>query len=241
MVHYSLVETKSYVVDRDTLSIKRECDDKIQYVHESLNKFYFNEVFEKVFVKHVEPPRQYFDNAIQNVFGFVNEYCLIENGMYCGRYSHLKYRDNYAHVKKVLTEAAQHYRLPEISEARIAYLFAIEAQKVIGNGSYVHSREILNVVENQLRADVRSVREIFEGATIYYRTSRAKNKMNNFDDARIEKITATGVFAITGYWGAMAFIPFSEIIGIRKISNILRMSPYYKYSVADYRNMIERL
>ena len=241
MVHYSLVETKSSVVGKDTLSIRRECGDKIQYIHESLNKIYFNEVFEKVFVKHADAPRQYFDEAIQNVFGFVDEHVLIEDGMYCGRYSHLKYRDNYASVKKVLAEAAQHYRLPEISEARIAYLFAAEAQKVTGNGCYAHSRKILNAVENQLRADVRSVREIFVGATIYYRTSRAGDKINNLDDARIEKITATGVFAITGYWGVIAFIPFSEIIGIRKISDILRLSPYYKYSVADYRDMINRL
>lgn len=241
MVHYSLVETKSYVVDKDTLSLKRECDDKIQYIHESLNKFYFYEVFEKVFIKHADAPCRYFDNAIQNVFGFVSEHVLIENGMYCGRYSSLKYRDNYAHIKKILVEAAQHYKLPEISESRIAYLFAIEAQKVTGNGSYVHSREISNAVENQLRADVRSVCEIFEGATIYYRTSRAKDKINNFDEAHVEKITATGVFAITGYWRTMAFIPFSEIIGIRKISDILRLSPYCKYSISDYRDMINRL
>ena len=241
MVHYSLVETKSYVVDKDTLSIKRECGDKIQYIHESLNNFYFNEVFEKVFIKHVEPSRQYFDDAIQNVFGFVDEVCLIENGVYCGCYSHLKYRDNFAHIKKMLVEAAQHYRFSEISEARIAYLFAIEAQKVTGNGPYVHSREILNAVENQLRADVRSVREIFEGATIYYRTSHAEDKINNFDEARVEKITATGVFAIVSYWRTMAFIPFSKIVGIKKISDILRLSPYYKYSVADYHDMINRL
>lgn len=241
MVHYSLVETKSSTIDRDTLSIKRECDDKIQYIHESLNKFYFNEVFEKVFVKHTDVSRRYFDDAIQNVFGFIDEVCLIENGMYCGRYSHLKYRDNYAHIKKVLVEAAQHYRLPEISEARIAYLFAIEAQKVTGNGAYVHSRKIANAVENQLRADAQSVREIFEGATIYYRTSRAEDRLNNFDEACVEKITATGVFAIVSYWRTMAFIPFSEIIGIRKISDILKLSPYYKYSVADYHDMINRL
>lgn len=241
MVHYSLVETKSSSVERDTLSIKREHDDKIQYIHESLNKFYFNEVFEKVFVRHADAPRRYFDEAIQNVFGFVGEQVLIEDGMYCGQYSQLKCRDNYAHIKKMLVEAAQHYKLPEISEARIAYLFAAEAQKVKGSGLYAHSQKISNAVENQLRADVRSVRQIFEGATIYYRTSRAKNKINNFDEARVEKITASGVFAITGYWGAVAFIPFSEIIGIRKISDILRLSPYYKYSVADYRDMINRL
>ena len=241
MVHYSLVETKSYVVDKDTLSIKKECDDKIQYIHESLNKFYFNEVFEKVFIKHTDVSRKYFDDAIQNVFGFVGERVLIENGIYCGRYSQLKYRDNYAHIKKILVQAAQHYKLPEISESRIAYLFAIEAQKVTGNGPYVHSRKIANAVENQLRADVRSVREIFNGATIYYRTSRAVDRLNNFDEACVKKITATGVFAITGYWSTVAFIPFSKIIGIQKISDILRLSPYYKYLISDYRDMINRL
>lgn len=241
MIHYSLVETESSTVDKDTLSIKRECDNKIQYIHESLNKPSFDEVFEKVFIKHADAPRRYFDDAAQNVFGFVDEHVLIKNGMYCGRYSHLKYRDNYAHIKEILADAAQHYKLPEISEARIAYLFAAEAQKVAGSGSYVHSREISDAVENQLRTDVRSVREIFEGATIYYRTSRAKDKINNFDDARVEKITATGVFATVGYWGTMSFIPFSEIIGIRKVSDILRLSLYYKYSVADYRDMINRL
>lgn len=205
MVHYSLVETKSSTVERDTLSIKRECDDKIQYIHESLNKFYFDEVFEKVFVKHADAPRRYFDDAAQNVFGFIGERVLIEDGMYCGQYSHLKYRHNYAHVKEILIEAAQHYRLPEISEARIAYLFAVEAQKVTGSGPYAHSRKILNAVENQLRADVRSVREIFEGATIYYRTSRAKDKINSFDEAHVEKIAATGVFATTAYWGGDGF------------------------------------
>ena len=241
MVHYSLVETKSLVVDKDTLSIKRECEDKIQYIHESFNKFYFDEVFEKVFIKHVDADCRYFDDAIQNVFGFVGEHVLVENGVYCGQYSHLKYRDNYARVKAMLVEAAQHYRLPEISEARIAYLFASEAQKVAGNGPYVHSRKISDAVESQLRADVQSVREISEGATIYYRTTRAKDKINKFDEARVEKITATGVFAISGYRGVMTFIPFSKIIGIRKASDILRLSPFCKYSAADYRDMINRL
>lgn len=241
MVHYSLVETKSSAVGKDTLSIKRECGDKIQYVHESLNKIYFNEVFEKVFVKHTDAPRQYFDDAIQNVFGFVDEHVLIENGMYCGQYSHLKYCNNYAHIKEMLVKAAQHYRLPEISEARIAYLYAAEAQNVKGNGSYAHSRKISDAVENQLRADVRSVREIFEGVTIYYRVSRAKDMINSFEEACVERITATGVFAIAGYWRTMAFIPFSEIIGIRKISDILNLPLFCKYTVADYHNMINRL